>query len=98
MHHISINGCGQDVFGHSKSQGRYCDRFKKNSGGKLIVLSMQDFDIILEMNWLGENRTLIDCNVRQHSYKEETTHRDNRQRQQTKTNFGYLSSTCCTPI
>ena len=27
----------------------------------LIVLSMQDFDVILGMDWLGENRFLIDC-------------------------------------
>ena len=30
----------------------------------LIVLSMQDFDVILGMNWLGENRALIDCETR----------------------------------
>ena len=27
----------------------------------LIVLSKQDFDVILGMDWLGENRILIDC-------------------------------------
>ena len=30
----------------------------------LIVLSMQDFDVILGMNWLGETRTLVDCETR----------------------------------
>ena len=30
----------------------------------LIVLSMQDFDVILGMIWLGENRALIDCKTR----------------------------------
>ena len=30
----------------------------------LIVLSMQDFDVILGMDWLGENRALIDCETR----------------------------------
>ena len=30
----------------------------------LIVLSMQDFDVILGMDWLGENRVLIDCETR----------------------------------
>ena len=30
----------------------------------LIVLSMQDFDVILGMDWLGENRALIDCKTR----------------------------------
>ena len=27
----------------------------------LIVLSKQDFDVILGMDWLGENHVLIDC-------------------------------------
>ena len=27
----------------------------------LIILSMQDFDVILGMDWLGVNRSLIDC-------------------------------------
>ena len=27
----------------------------------LIVLSMQDFDVILGMDWLGKNHALIDC-------------------------------------
>ena len=27
----------------------------------LIVLSMHDFDVILGMDWLGENRALIEC-------------------------------------
>ena len=30
----------------------------------LIVLSMQDFDVIFCMNWLGENRALINCETR----------------------------------
>ena len=30
----------------------------------LIVLSMQDFNVILGMNWLGENRALIDWKTR----------------------------------
>ena len=30
----------------------------------LIVLNMQDFDVILGMDWLGENRVLIDCETR----------------------------------
>ena len=30
----------------------------------LIVLSMQDFDVILGMDWLSENRALIDCETR----------------------------------
>ena len=30
----------------------------------LIVLSMQDFDVILGMDWLGENRALIDYETR----------------------------------
>ena len=30
----------------------------------LIVLSMQDFDVILGIDWLGENRALIDCETR----------------------------------
>ena len=30
----------------------------------LIVLSKQDFDVILGMDWLGENRALIDCETR----------------------------------
>ena len=30
----------------------------------LIVLSMQDFDVILGMDWLGENRIVIDCETR----------------------------------
>ncbi|XP_022957288.1 uncharacterized protein LOC111458730 [Cucurbita moschata] len=30
----------------------------------LIVLSMLDFDVILGMDWLGENRALIDCETR----------------------------------
>ena len=30
----------------------------------LIVLCMQDFDVILGMDWLGENRVLIDCETR----------------------------------
>ena len=30
----------------------------------LIVLSMQDFDVILGMDWLCENRALIDCETR----------------------------------
>ena len=30
----------------------------------LIVLSMQDFDVILGMDWLGENCALIDCETR----------------------------------
>ena len=30
----------------------------------LIVLSMQDFDVILGMDWLGENCVLIDCETR----------------------------------
>ena len=30
----------------------------------LIVLSMKDFDVILGMDCLGENRALIDCETR----------------------------------
>ena len=30
----------------------------------LIVLSKQDFNVILGMDWLGENRVLIDCETR----------------------------------
>ena len=30
----------------------------------LIVLNKQDFDVILGMDWLGENRVLIDCETR----------------------------------
>ena len=30
----------------------------------LIVLSMQDFDVILGMDWLSENRALIDFETR----------------------------------
>ena len=30
----------------------------------LIVLSMQDFDVILGIDWLGKNRALIDCETR----------------------------------
>ena len=30
----------------------------------LIVLSKQDFNVILGMDWLGENRVLIDCDTR----------------------------------
>ena len=30
----------------------------------LIVLSMQDFNVILGMDWLGENHALIDCETR----------------------------------
>ena len=30
----------------------------------LIVLIMQDFDVILGMDWLGKNHVLIDCETR----------------------------------
>ena len=35
----------------------------------LIVLCMQDFDVILEMDWLGENCALIDCKARKGNFR-----------------------------
>ncbi len=31
----------------------------------LIVLDTYDYDVILGMNWLGENKVVIDCHPRQ---------------------------------
>ena len=35
----------------------------------LIVLSMQDFDVILGMDWLGKNRVLIDYKARKVTFR-----------------------------
>ena len=35
----------------------------------LILLSMQEFDVILGMDWLCENRTLVDCETRIVTFK-----------------------------
>ena len=35
----------------------------------LIFLCMQDFDVILRMDWLGENRPLIDCKARKVTFR-----------------------------
>ena len=41
----------------------------QNLEASLIVLCMQDFNVILWMDWLGENRALIDCEARKVIFK-----------------------------
>ena len=41
----------------------------RNLEASLIVLCMQDFNVILRMDWLGENHALIDCEARKVIFK-----------------------------
>ena len=66
MHVLSISTpAGIDIVAKDRVRDGQIIIIRQTLSIGLIVVSMTDFDVILEMDWLAENHASIDCHKKQ---------------------------------